>query len=263
MALLSRVWPDFCALHMAWGAINELTALDGVPAARQARRPPRPVGAPRAHHARRVAALLLLLPPGRGAAPAAGRGAGQPRDRGPVLGSGRERGAGPGRSSASWPATSSAATRDAPPPARSTRPSGGCRASRPCGWSRPGSIRSPSTRPALTPATVAHRGSKEDGMATATTEPYRTYSPRPFTRAAARLHDGPLRRPPLAPRAAPPGGAGEQRLQGAHPAGGHQGGSPHRARGGRHRAVLPDELHDREPRQLPQEGVEDASAPTR
>ena len=27
VALLSRLWPDFCALHMTWGAINELTAL--------------------------------------------------------------------------------------------------------------------------------------------------------------------------------------------------------------------------------------------
>jgi hypothetical protein len=27
VALLSRAWPDFCALHMTWGAINELTAL--------------------------------------------------------------------------------------------------------------------------------------------------------------------------------------------------------------------------------------------
>ncbi len=27
VAMLSRAWPDFCALHMAWGAINELTAL--------------------------------------------------------------------------------------------------------------------------------------------------------------------------------------------------------------------------------------------
>jgi tRNA isopentenyl-2-thiomethyl-A-37 hydroxylase MiaE len=26
-AVLSRAWPDFCALHMVWGAINELTAL--------------------------------------------------------------------------------------------------------------------------------------------------------------------------------------------------------------------------------------------
>ncbi len=26
-ALLSRVWPDFCAVHMTWGAINELTTL--------------------------------------------------------------------------------------------------------------------------------------------------------------------------------------------------------------------------------------------
>jgi hypothetical protein len=27
IALLSRVWPDFCAVHMTWGAINELTTL--------------------------------------------------------------------------------------------------------------------------------------------------------------------------------------------------------------------------------------------
>jgi len=29
VSLLSKAWPDFCALHMAWGAINELTALTG------------------------------------------------------------------------------------------------------------------------------------------------------------------------------------------------------------------------------------------
>ena len=28
-ALLSRLWPDFCAVHMVWGAINELTTLTG------------------------------------------------------------------------------------------------------------------------------------------------------------------------------------------------------------------------------------------
>ena len=28
-ALLSRMWPDFCAVHMTWGAINELTTLTG------------------------------------------------------------------------------------------------------------------------------------------------------------------------------------------------------------------------------------------
>jgi hypothetical protein len=26
---LSKMWPDFCAVHMTWGAINELTALTG------------------------------------------------------------------------------------------------------------------------------------------------------------------------------------------------------------------------------------------
>lgn len=28
-ATVSKVWPDFCAVHMTWGAINELTALTG------------------------------------------------------------------------------------------------------------------------------------------------------------------------------------------------------------------------------------------
>jgi len=27
IALVSKVWPDFCAVHMTWGAINEMTAL--------------------------------------------------------------------------------------------------------------------------------------------------------------------------------------------------------------------------------------------
>jgi len=28
-SLVSRAWPDFCAVHMTWGAINELTTLTG------------------------------------------------------------------------------------------------------------------------------------------------------------------------------------------------------------------------------------------
>ncbi len=28
-AMVSKAWPDFCAVHMAWGAINELTTLTG------------------------------------------------------------------------------------------------------------------------------------------------------------------------------------------------------------------------------------------
>src|SRR5262245_53302822 len=28
-AVASRAWPDFCAVHMTWGAINELTTLTG------------------------------------------------------------------------------------------------------------------------------------------------------------------------------------------------------------------------------------------
>ena len=27
VSILSQIWPDFCALHMSWGAINELTTL--------------------------------------------------------------------------------------------------------------------------------------------------------------------------------------------------------------------------------------------
>jgi hypothetical protein len=27
--MLSKAWPDFCAVHMTWGAINELTTLTG------------------------------------------------------------------------------------------------------------------------------------------------------------------------------------------------------------------------------------------
>src|SRR6202040_2669629 len=28
-AMVSKAWPDFCAVHMTWGAINELTRLTG------------------------------------------------------------------------------------------------------------------------------------------------------------------------------------------------------------------------------------------
>jgi hypothetical protein len=28
-SVVSKAWPDFCAVHMAWGAINELTTLTG------------------------------------------------------------------------------------------------------------------------------------------------------------------------------------------------------------------------------------------
>src|SRR5258708_4585071 len=28
-AMVSKTWPDFCAVHMTWGAINELTTLTG------------------------------------------------------------------------------------------------------------------------------------------------------------------------------------------------------------------------------------------
>ena len=78
-ALLSRAWPDFCAVHMAWGAINELTTLTGY--RRLA-----------AHHARRVAALLLLLSPGGDPAAAPGGGQSRPSSGRPLLGSRGKRG---------------------------------------------------------------------------------------------------------------------------------------------------------------------------
>ncbi len=37
---LSRAWPDFCAVHMTWGAINELTTLTGLSAPGRPRRTP-------------------------------------------------------------------------------------------------------------------------------------------------------------------------------------------------------------------------------
>src|SRR5439155_21801689 len=41
-ALLSRAWGDFCAVHMTWGAINELTTLTGYRRRKAAARQPAP-----------------------------------------------------------------------------------------------------------------------------------------------------------------------------------------------------------------------------
>ena len=64
LGLVSRAWPDFVAVHMTWGAINELTTLTGYQ--RLAELDPHPVLVELlgAHRARRVAALRLLLSPG-------------------------------------------------------------------------------------------------------------------------------------------------------------------------------------------------------
>ena len=90
-ALLSRAWPDFCAVHMAWGAINELTTLTGY------RRLATLAGHPvlsglLEHHARRVAALLLLLSPGGDQAAAPGGRQGRPSSGRPLLGARGKRG---------------------------------------------------------------------------------------------------------------------------------------------------------------------------
>src|SRR4029450_3405961 len=68
---------------------------------------------------------------------------------------------------ASWPAISSATKKAAPRRGRSTRPSASCPASAPYDFSMPGWI----------------DFTKENGMATVTTDHYRAYTPRPFTRA--------------------------------------------------------------------------------
>ena len=126
MALLSRAWPDFCALHMTWGAINELTTLTAY------RRLSKLAGHPiltdllerimldESRHFffyyRQAEARLLR--------PGAARVSRAIVDRfwAPV-GSGEQ-----GREELrSWPASSSATRRGAPPPARSTRPSGASR----------------------------------------------------------------------------------------------------------------------------------------
>ena len=90
-------------------------------------------------------------------------------------------------------------------------------------------------------------------MATMTAEPYRTYQPAALHPRRARLDDG--------RSSAASTGASERLIQAVLEnsgyrarilAGGHQGGPAHRgARWRRHRAVLPDQLHDRQPRQLP------------
>ena len=92
-------------------------------------------------------------------------------------------------------------------------------------------------------------------MATATAEHYRAYTPKPFTRAerdsTTILFGGLHWRLERVLQAVLENG-------GHHAAGaarGHPRGSPHRARGRRHRPVLPDELHHGQPRQLPQEEV--------
>src|SRR5258705_2352045 len=39
-AMVSKAWPDFCAVHMTWGAINELTTLTGYRRLAQVSPPP-------------------------------------------------------------------------------------------------------------------------------------------------------------------------------------------------------------------------------
>ena len=98
---------------------------------------------------------------------------------------------------------------------------------------------------------------------TSTSPAYRAYSPRPMTRderdrveilfgglhwRVERVIQAVLR---------------ESGLPRARPAGGDQGGSSHRPRARRHRPVLPDQLHHRQPRQLPARRRRSRSAPRR
>ena len=100
-AMVSRAWPDFCAVHMTWGAINELTTLTGY--RRLAALADHPVldGSARAHRARRVATLLLLLSPGRDPHAAPRGRAGRALPGRPLLGAGGQRG--PARRRAALP----------------------------------------------------------------------------------------------------------------------------------------------------------------
>ena len=246
---VSKAWPDFCAVHMAWGAINELTRADRLPAARRARRPPRAVGPARAHRARRVAALLLLLPPGRDAAR---------RGR-------RRRGSRACSSTASgrpWAAACSPDDGAALPRRLSLRRRGGARrrAQGRRDHPAPAGLRhgAPAWRSWMDRARrrPARPHRKEDGMATATAEPYRAYTPRPFTRAerdSTTILFGGLH---WRARARDPGACWRTAATARRSCRWPPGGPPHRARGRRHRPVLPDQLHHRQPRQLPQEEVE-------
>ena len=65
-----------------------------------------------------------------------------------------------------------------------------------------------------------------------------------------RQRHGSLRRPALARRAGSAGDVREPGLQGAGAADGHQGRLVDRARGRRHRPMLPDEFRDGQPREL-------------
>ncbi len=92
-------------------------------------------------------------------------------------------------------------------------------------------------------------------MGTLTSEPYRTYKPEPFTRAerdsVTILFGGLHWRVERILQAVLESGGNKARGT----AGGHQGRPPHRPRDRRHRPVLPHQLHDGQPGQLPQEEV--------
>jgi hypothetical protein len=79
-ALLSRAWPDFCAVHMTWGAINELTTLTGYR---------RLVAV--ARHPVLTDLLERIISPGRDPARAPRRRADHALPRGSLLGAGRQR----------------------------------------------------------------------------------------------------------------------------------------------------------------------------
>jgi hypothetical protein len=90
-ALLSRAWPDFCAVHMIWGAINELTTLTGYRRLADVAGHPVLSGLLRRITVDESRHFFFLLSPGRHPPAAAGGGARRAPARRPLLGARRKR----------------------------------------------------------------------------------------------------------------------------------------------------------------------------
>ena len=264
-AMVSKAWPGLLRGAHDLGRDQRADHAHRLSAAGRADRPPGARRSARAHRARRVATLLLLLPPGRDSACSAARSRGPRASWSTASGPRWAAASSPTPSCASWPAISSAE-----PEGRAAARKVDETIRRLPGFETVQLLEAWMDRHVGTPARRSSAPKRRTQWpprplsARRTSSPtghYRAYTPAPLHARGARFGDDPLRRPALARRAHPAGGAGERRQQGAGPAGGHQGGPPHRPRGRRHRPVLPDQLHHRQPGQLPQEGSRRRPAP--
>ncbi len=220
-AMVSKAWPRLLRGAHDLGRDQRAHHAHRVSASRRADRPPGAGGSARADRARRVATLLLLLPPGR-APPASPRGRADRALPGrSLLGPGGQRG--PARRRAALPGRAiSSAARKGRAAARKVDET----IRRLPGFETVRLLESWMDRHAGAPMPALPRAHKGDAMATTTTterptadQPpprvrhYRAYRPRPFTRAerdkVTILFGG------LHWRAErdPAGGAGEPRLQ--------------------------------------------------